>query len=112
MRILDLICHRKPERSFFIRGHQFPVCSRCTGCYISIACYIIYTYYFYVNYNIILIILAILLTLPMIIDGTTQILTKRSSNNTVRFITGLMGGLGLSILIKSIKYYIYIFYII
>lgn len=112
MRILDLICHRKPEHSFFIRGHQFPVCSRCTGCYISIVCYIVYTYYFYVNYNIILIILAILLILPMAIDGTTQILTKRLSNNTLRFITGLMGGLGLSILIKAMKYYIYIFYII
>ena len=24
-------CHQMPERSFFYRGHQFPVCARCTG---------------------------------------------------------------------------------
>lgn len=112
MKILNLICHRKPERSFFIRGHQFPVCSRCTGCYISILCYIIYAYYFYIDYNIILLIISILLILPMAMDGTTQLLNKRISNNTLRFITGLSGGLGLSILIKAMKYYIYISYII
>lgn len=112
MKILNLICHRKPERSFFIKGHQFPVCSRCTGCYISILCYIIYAYYFYIDYNITIIILALLLLLPMTIDGTTQLLSRRLSNNTLRFITGLMGGLGLSIIIKAIKYYIYILYII
>jgi len=112
VKIIKLICHRKPERSFFIKGHQFPVCSRCTGCYIAIIGYMIYTYYFYVDYNLALIITAILLILPMGIDGTTQLLTDRLSNNTLRFITGLLGGLGLSIIIKAIKYYIYLWYII
>ena len=31
----SLICHQKPERSFFWDGHQFPVCARCTGLYLS-----------------------------------------------------------------------------
>ncbi|HEV8136731.1 MAG TPA: DUF2085 domain-containing protein [Pyrinomonadaceae bacterium] len=26
-------CHQLPERSFFIVGHQFAVCARCTGLY-------------------------------------------------------------------------------
>jgi uncharacterized membrane protein len=30
-----VICHQKPERSFFIDGHQLPVCARCTGLYLS-----------------------------------------------------------------------------
>jgi uncharacterized membrane protein len=31
------ICHQRPERSFFWAGHQFPVCARCTGLYLSAA---------------------------------------------------------------------------
>lgn len=31
------ICHQKPDRSFFIDGHQLPVCARCTGLYVSAA---------------------------------------------------------------------------
>jgi len=32
-----LFCHQRPERSFFLDGHQFPVCARCTGLYLSAA---------------------------------------------------------------------------
>ena len=32
-----MICHQRPERSFFWDGHQFPVCARCTGLYLSAA---------------------------------------------------------------------------
>lgn len=28
-----LLCHQLPERSFFIAGEKFAVCSRCTGVY-------------------------------------------------------------------------------
>ena len=28
-----MLCHQLPERSYFIEGHQFAVCSRCTGVY-------------------------------------------------------------------------------
>jgi uncharacterized membrane protein len=30
-----VICHQRPERSFFVDGHQLPVCARCTGLYVS-----------------------------------------------------------------------------
>jgi uncharacterized membrane protein len=33
----SLICHQRPERSFFWGDHQFPVCARCTGLYLSSA---------------------------------------------------------------------------
>ena len=32
-----LICHQRPDRSFFWNAHQFPVCARCTGLYLSAA---------------------------------------------------------------------------
>lgn len=30
-------CHQLPERSYFIAGHKFAVCSRCTGLYAGFA---------------------------------------------------------------------------
>src|SRR5436309_3439269 len=33
----SFICHQIPERSFHIAGHQFAVCSRCTGLYSGFA---------------------------------------------------------------------------
>ena len=42
--LLKYICHRKPEQSFFIKGHQFPVCSRCTGLYLRMIIYVVYAY--------------------------------------------------------------------
>ncbi|HJT67719.1 MAG TPA: DUF2085 domain-containing protein [Pyrinomonadaceae bacterium] len=29
----SLLCHQRPDRSFFLDGHKFGVCSRCTGIY-------------------------------------------------------------------------------
>src|SRR6266545_3773976 len=31
------ICHQRPDRSFFIHGHQMAVCARCTGLYVGAA---------------------------------------------------------------------------
>ena len=108
MNYIKLICHRKPERSFFYNDYQFPVCARCTGFYITLLTYFIYTYFFYVTYNYFLIFFSMLLLFPTIIDGTTQFKGLRESNNYLRFFTGLIGGLGLGIIIKTIKYFIYI----
>lgn len=32
-RAFNYVCHQIPERSFFVAGHQFAVCARCTGLY-------------------------------------------------------------------------------
>ena len=101
--LTHFICHHIPERTFNIQGHYFPVCSRCTGFYIAAFSYFIFAYLFYVKYTSIIIIFAIFMIIPTIIDGFTQLFGLRESNNTLRFVTGLMGGVGLAILIKSIK---------
>lgn len=41
---------------------------------------------------------------PMLLDGTTQLMGIRKSNNKLRFITGLIAGIGIGVLVKSIKY--------
>ncbi|USK52724.1 DUF2085 domain-containing protein [Cytobacillus solani] len=50
--------------------------------------------------------LGLFLNIPMIIDGLTQKLKFRMSNNGLRFLTGVICGLGQSILIVSISDYI------
>ena len=100
------ICHRLPERTFKIRDHYFPVCSRCTGIYIGAFSYYTFVYFVYVQYNIALILAAVLMILPTFSDGLTQFFGFRESNNTLRFLTGLVAGIGLGILIKSAKWFL------
>ena len=100
------ICHRIPERTFNIRGHYFPVCSRCTGFYIGAFSYFIFVYFFYVQYTISLILLGFLMMVPTFYDGLTQLNGSRKSNNILRLSTGLIGGVGLAILVKAVKWLI------
>lgn len=32
-----VLCHQRPDRSYFIEGHKLAVCSRCTGLYAGFA---------------------------------------------------------------------------
>lgn len=101
--IKQFICHRIPERTFKIRGHYFPVCARCTGLYIGIFFYFFYACLFYVEHSINLTILGILLIIPTFIDGLTQLVMSRESNNIIRLFTGVLGGIGLMMFVLSIK---------
>lgn len=101
-----LICHRIPERTFKIGNRYFPVCSRCTGAYIGIFSYYLYVYFIYVQYTLPIILLGTIMILPMALDGITQLFEFRESNNGLRFFTGLIGGIGLGILFKALKWII------
>ena len=100
------ICHRIPERTFKVKKYYFPVCARCTGIYITALSYFILAMFIPITYNIELVILALLLIIPTAIDGISQLLNKRNSNNYLRFFTGLLAGLGLAIIAKAIKFII------
>jgi uncharacterized membrane protein len=103
-RVLNLICHRIPERTFNIHGIYFPVCARCTGFYLGAFSYFIYAYFFYIDYTLYLVSLGILMMIPTFLDGFTQLGGSRMSNNTLRLLTGLLGGVGLAIVVKAIKW--------
>lgn len=85
-------CHRKPERSFFYKGKQFPVCARCTGILVGYSTMLFFIFnIFQLNIG-----WTIGLVIPTYLDGITQAYFGRESNNTLRFITGLLAGIGLS----------------
>lgn len=107
MKYSKLLCHRIPERSFYLKNHQFPVCARCTGFYTGLAIFLMYNALFPINYTLNLFIISIVMLIPTSIDGFTQYLGLRESNNNLRFTTGLIGGIGLIIFFKIILKIIY-----
>lgn len=96
-------CHQIPERSFFFKGYQFPVCARCTGVFIGEFIAIILLI-FHIKINLYI---SIGLLLIMGIDWGIQYLKILYSNNIRRLITGLSAGIGLT----YIYYYVIIFII-
>ncbi|MEE1156827.1 MAG: DUF2085 domain-containing protein [Methanobrevibacter sp.] len=98
-----------PERSFHFKNHQFPVCARCTGFYTGLIVFLIYNCFFPVNYSLNLLIISIILMIPTAVDGFTQFLGLRKSNNNLRFVSGVIGGIGLIIFMKiAIRIFYYI----
>ena len=98
------ICHQEIARCFTFEGYPLAVCARCTGFYLGAFSYFIYAYFFYIDYTIYLVSLGILMMIPTFLDGFTQLWGSRMSNNTLRLLTGLLGGVGLAIVVKAIKW--------
>lgn len=96
-------CHQIPERSFFIKGYQFPVCARCTG---IITGYLFSLSTLYFIFNIPALFYVILLV-PMGLDGSIQYLTEYKSTNVKRFFTGFIAGFAFIRIIVSLLNFIF-----
>lgn len=93
-------CHQIPERSFFYKKYQFPVCARCTGVIIGeVVCILAILLNIKLRFAI-----YIALLLVMGADWFIQYIHLLESNNIRRIITGILGGYGLI----GIYYYIII----
>ncbi|SHI78437.1 Uncharacterized membrane protein [Mesonia phycicola] len=100
---IDLVfCHRKPERSFFWKGKQFPVCARCTGIHLG---YLSFPLFLFGVVQIPLL-FALLLIIPTYLDGFIQAYFNIESNNYRRFITGLVAGVASMALVSIIGIYL------
>jgi uncharacterized membrane protein len=85
------MCHQRPDRSFFIRGKQMPLCARCTGIAVGYILGIILLIIFrHIPYWLFL-----PLQLPAFIDGLVQLKTSYESKNYRRFYTGVLSGCGI-----------------
>lgn len=85
-------CHQMPERSFTIKGYQFPVCARCTGVILGQIVEIVLLC-FGIDMGLFP---AIILLAIMGEDWLIQFAKIKESTNIRRLITGLAGGVGLT----------------
>ncbi|CAK7000580.1 DUF2085 domain-containing protein [Fusobacterium varium] len=84
------MCHSRPDRSFYFNGKQFPICARCTGVLLGWIIGIIYCILLEVPRGWV----TVLILIPLMVDGGTQALGKRESNNILRCVTGILFGMG------------------
>lgn len=87
-------CHQMPERSFFVRGYQLPVCARCTGVFLGkfIADIML------IFKKVVSPVWALVLLLIMGADWFAQRIGLLESTNPRRFVTGILGGIGMAFL--------------
>lgn len=94
-------CHQLPERSFFLSGHQVAFCARCSAIYLSFwAVGLLYGLWRLLSLSghyplpplseKVLLLLAV----PILLDGSTQLVGLRTSTNLLRAITGTLAGGG------------------
>ena len=87
-------CHQIPERSYFIAGHKFAVCSRCTGVYAGFA----FTLLLYPLLRSLKTTvtpprsLLVLAAIPLIIDFSVTFFGFWENTHTSRLLTGALLG--------------------
>jgi uncharacterized membrane protein len=88
----SFLCHQLSDRSFHIAGHQFAVCSRCTGLYVGFALTVL-------AYPLIrpictattpALIWLILATVPLLVDFSLGYFNIWTNTHASRFITGAL----------------------
>lgn len=85
-------CHQRADRSFFVKGWQFPLCARCTGVVLGQIC----GFPAAVVLNIPLSAAAICCEATLA-DWSVQQAGIKQSTNLRRLITGFAGGFGLAV---------------
>lgn len=78
-------CHQLPDRSFTYQNRQVPLCARCLGLLVGVILVPLYVRNLYI---------APVLIAAMMLDGVTQALHLRLSNNWLRFLTGVGFAIG------------------
>lgn len=84
-------CHQMPERSFFYKGKQFPVCARCTGVFFGQLTAVLLV----LSQKLLPVKWAAVFLAAMGVDWGIQETGIKESTNIRRLITGFLGGFGL-----------------
>lgn len=95
--LFRLFCHGIPRRCLTLWGVPMPICARCTAIYAGALLGIVAAHLLpwmseraarYTMYAA---------AMPLGLDGLTQLTTLRESTNTLRLMTGLIGGIGFAL---------------
>ena len=96
------VCHQWPTRCLWIFGSNTALCTRCLG--IFTALFLTGLFFGIKPPNRIFWKSAILMNIPALVDGYTQLKGWRMSNNYLRFMTGLLAGVGAGILLFPVYF--------
>jgi uncharacterized membrane protein len=90
----SLTCHQLPERSWFVLGHQMAFCQRDLAMYLSILTSGLVYGAMGRRRESIPLTTYVILTIPIAVDGFTQLFGLRESDGLLRTITGALFGWG------------------
>lgn len=87
-------CHQLSERSLFLNGNQMPFCARDVGIFLGLVIGMLIVLLASPRFSWIAL---ILLVVPILIDGGVQYAGGGyESNNALRLLTGVLGGVAVS----------------
>ena len=93
--LLNTHCHQIPGRTLWVFGHPMGLCSRCFSSYLAFGVFTLIL--FSIRGSSKHWKLGLLLTIPLFLDGLTQVFGLRTSTNFLRISTGLLAGIGLAL---------------
>lgn len=95
--LFRLFCHGIPSRCLTLWHVPMPICARCTAIYGGALAGIVLMRLLPAMSERAAWIVMIVAASPLAIDGLTQLTTLRESTNTLRLITGVLGGAGFAL---------------
>jgi uncharacterized membrane protein len=92
------LCHNLPDRTIYFKNKPLPLCARCTGTLVGVFTLPLF------HWEIIgpSLTVIFILGLPAFLDGITQFVGWRESNNKLRLFTGFLLGMSIACLIVII----------
>jgi uncharacterized membrane protein len=87
----DMNCHQLADRSFYLNGNEMPFCSRDVGIFIGLTAGMLVVLLLSPRFSWPLL---LVLMLPILVDGGVQLTGWYESNNALRLLTGVLGGIG------------------
>jgi uncharacterized membrane protein len=99
--LFRLMCHGKVERCLELFGAPMPICARCVGIYAGMLLGILAFWAIPLLREKVMRAFALICTLPLAIDGLTQLAGLRESTNELRVATGVVAGLAFGLWILS-----------